>query len=271
MTTFQKAIKYLAIIIAICLAISIIGGILGAVGLFDGLFNGTAVDEYSKTYAVSSDITNLDVQINAADFAIKQGDAFAVESNLKHLTVTEENGILKIKETRKFGSISKDAFLVLHIPVDATFKKVDVVTGAGKLTVDRLSAAIMNFELGAGEVSIDTLIATSDIDIDGGAGRITVSDGALHNLDLDMGVGQLNLAAALSGESEFDLGVGETNITVVGNKEEYNLDVEKGIGSITLDGTVISNIKEQNGSPNTIEINGGVGAVNLNFKRSKTK
>ena len=93
MTTFQKVIKYLAMAFAIFLTVSIIGGLLSMFGLFGGFFGGDAVTEDIKTYAVSSDIQSLEVKINAADFTIKQGESFSVESNLKHITVED-----KIKE-----------------------------------------------------------------------------------------------------------------------------------------------------------------------------
>ena len=271
MTNFQKTVKYIATAFAIFLTVSIIGGILSMFGLFGGFFGGDAVTEDIKTYSVSSEIQSLEVTINAADFTIKQGESFSVESNLKHLTVEDKNGVLTIKETKKFANTYTGAVLTLYIPADTAFEKVNIITGAGRLTVDSLSASTMNFELGAGEVTIDTLVATSDIDIDGGAGKITVSGGALHNLDLDMGVGQLNLTSALTGDSDFDLGVGESNITVIGNKDDYKLDIEKGLGNITVDGTSVSNIKGQGNSSNSIDVSGGIGAINLKFKESDAK
>ncbi len=268
MTTFQKAVKYLAIALAIFLTVSIIGGILSMFGLFGGFFGGSAVTDDIKTYTVSSDIKSLEVKINAADFTIKQGDSFSVESNLKYLTVEDKNGVLTIRDTKKFIRTYTGAVLTLYIPADTVFDKANITTGAGRLTVDNLSADTMNFELGAGEVAIDTLVAASDIDINGGAGKITISGGALHNLDLDMGAGQLNLTSALTGESDFDLGIGESNITVIGNKNDYKLDIERGLGNITVDGTSVSNIKGQGNGNNDIEISGGIGAINLKFGKS---
>ena len=271
MTTFQKTVKYIAMAFAIFLTVSIIGGILSMFGLFGGFFGGDAVTEDIKTYSVSSEIKSLEVKINAADFTIKQGESLYVESNLKHLTVEDKNGVLTVKETKKFAHTYTGAVLTLYVPADTVFEKANIITGAGRLTVDRLSASTMNFVLGAGEVTIDTLVATSNIDIDGGAGKITVSGGALHNLDLDMGVGQLNLTSALTGESDFDLGVGESNITIIGNRDDYKLDIEKGIGNITVDGASVSNIKEQGNGNNSIEVSGGIGAINLKFKESDAK
>lgn len=266
MTNFQKTVKYIAMAFAIFLTVSIIGGILSMFGLFGGFFGGDAVTEDIKTYSVSADIKSLEIKINAADFTIKQGESFSFESNLKHLTVEDKNGVLTIKETKKYSKTYTGAVLTLYVPADTVFDRADIITGAGRFTVDQLSARTMKFELGAGEVTIDTLIATTAIDIDGGAGRITISGGALHNLDLDMGVGQLNLTSALIGDSDFDLGIGESNITVIGNKDNYKLDIEKGIGNITIDGTSVSNIKEYGNGNNIIEVSGGIGAINLRFQ-----
>ena len=271
MTTLQKVIKYLAIAFAIFLTVSIIGGILSAVGLFGGLFSSDAVLEEVKTYSVAADIHNLDIEINAADLYIKEGDAFSVESNLKHLKVEENGGLLTIQETKKFTGTYNGAVLTVYVPAGTVFDNVNLTTGAGRLTIGNLSSGTLDFELGAGDVSIDSLVATKSADIEGGAGRITITNGALKDLDLDMGVGQLNLTSALTGESDFDLGVGESNITVIGNKDDYKLDIEKGIGNITVDGEGVSNIKGQGNGNNSIEVNGGIGAINLKFKESEAK
>ena len=251
---------------AIFLTVSIIGGLLSMFGLFGGFFGGDAVTEDIKTYSVSSDIQSLEVKINAADFTIKQGESFSVESNLKHLTVEDKNGVLTIKETKKFGVTYTGAVLTLYVPADTVFEKADITTGAGRLTVDHLSAGTMNFELGAGEVKIDTLIATTAVNIEGGAGKITISGGALHNLDLDMGVGQLNLTSALTGNCQLDLGVGESNITLIGSKENYKLDLEKGLGNISIDGVNVSDYGSSGNGTNKVEINGGVGSINVRFE-----
>ena len=270
MTSLQKTIKYLAMAFAILLIVGIFGGILSAVGIFGGLFDKDTTSKDTTTeditaYAVSDKVTALDIEIGAADFTIKEADAFKVESNLKNLTVTNKGGRLIIKEKSNFGTVYKDAALTLYIPADTVFDKVDINTGAGKLTVGALSANELDLDLGAGEVKIDNLTALIDADIDGGAGKITVNSGSLANLDLDMGVGQLNLTSALLGDSELSLGVGESNLTLVGNKEDYRLDVDKGVGNITVDGQNLSKFSNSTGA-NRVDIDGGIGAININFK-----
>ena len=274
MTTLQKVIKYLALAFAIFLTVSIVGGILSAVGLLGSLFSdddaewGDVIGE-TKTYTVSSEISDLNIQINAADFYIKEGNSFSVESNLKNLEVDEKNGCLTLKDLTKIklngSNAYENAVLTIWVPVGTVFDNVNIKTGAGRFTVDSLSAATIGFELGAGDVTISKLIAEKSANIEGGAGRITISNGAIKDLALKMGMGQLNLTAALTGDSELELGVGESNITLLGSKDDYELDIEKGIGNITVDGKNVTAFGSSGNGANEVDIHGGVGAINVRF------
>ena len=274
MTTLQKVIKYLALAFAIFLPVSIVGGILSAVGLLGSLFSdddaewGDVIGE-TKTYTVSSEISDLNIQINAADFYIKEGNSFSVESNLKNLEVDEKNGCLTLKDLTKIklngSNAYENAVLTIYVPAGMAFDNVNIKTGAGRFTVDSLSAATIGFELGAGDVTISKLIAEKSANIEGGAGRITISDGAIKNLDLEMGLGQLNLTSALTGDCNLDSGVGEMNVTLLGSKDDYELDIEKGIGNITVDGKNVTDFGSSGNGSNEVDIHGGVGAINVRF------
>ncbi len=271
MTTVQKVIKYLAIAFAIFLTVTIIGGILSAVGLFGGLFTRDTATEDMKTYTVASEIHNLKILINAADLYIKEADDFSVESNLKYLKVEEKDNTLIIEETKKFSGTYSDAVLTIYVPAGVMFDNTGLTTGAGRLTIENLSSGTLNFVLGAGDVSINSLVATTSADIQGGAGRITIEGGALKNLDLEMGVGQLNLTSALTGDCQMDLGIGESNITLIGEKDDYKLELEKGLGNISVDGNTVSDFASSGNGSNTVEINGGIGAINVKFMEDDTQ
>ena len=279
MTEAQRIIKYLAIALAVFLTVAIIGGILSAVGVLGGIFLGgdraeTDATGDMKTYAVSSGISQLQIRINAADLTIKEGSAFSVESNLKHLTVEEKNGCLTLKDITTIklnGSHTyKGAVLTIYVPAGTVFDEIELTTGAGRVSAGELLAETVDIELGAGDAWIDTLVASKSADLEGGAGRITISGGALHNLDLDMGVGQLNLTAALSGECQLELGIGESNITLIGSRADYALDIEKGIGEVRVDGKVVSDYGSSGNGTAEVEIHGGIGAIYVEFKEQET-
>ena len=219
----------------------------------------------AKTYEIISEIHSLDVQISSADFKIVSAEEFAVESNLKYLSVSEKNGVLKIVDEPKSNSNYSNAILTLYVPTGMVFDDVDIETGAAKMTVDALSSSSVELKLGAGDVRFESLNASADVDIEGGAGQITIVSGTLNDLSLEMGMGELNLTAAVLGDSDLKFGVGESNVTLIGSKDDYKVDIEKSLGSITVDGKTVTDFGSSGNGQNHIEIDGGIGTINLKF------
>ena len=220
----------------------------------------------SKTYEITSDIHSLDIQINAADFKIKHGDEFSVESNLKYLSVSEKDGVLTITDEAKSSSNYSNAVLTLYVPNGIVFDDVDITTGAAKLTADALSISSLELKLGAGDVRFESLHVSSNADIKGGTGQITIVSGTINDLSLEMGMGELNLTAAVLGDSNLKFGVGESNLTLIGSKDDYKVDVEKGLGSISVDGKDVSDFGSSGNEQNHINIEGGIGSINIAFR-----
>ncbi len=219
-----------------------------------------------KDYPVSGDVRSLQINIGAADFKIEQANAFGVESNLKNLTVSEKNGVLTVREENKVGVSYTDAMLTLYVPEGSVFESANITTGAGRLTAESLSAENLHLTLGAGEVNIGRLEAVREAEIKGGAGAIFIADGTLRDLDLEMGVGELYLTAALLGDNDLTLGVGESDLTLLGSKDDYHIEIEKGLGSIKVEGNDLSEYDSIGNGGNSVEIEGGVGAISLMFR-----
>ncbi len=231
-----------------------------------GCVSGTVVVGEHKTYEIKSDIKSLDIEINAADFVIEHSDKFSVESNLKYLTVSDQNGILKVVENTKHAVSYNDAVLKVSIPADVVFENVSIKTGAAKLTAQSISANNVKLNLGAGKVQFDSIVANEKINIKGGAGQISILDGNLNNLRLDLGVGELDMTAKLKGDSKLKFGVGGSNLTLKGNKDDYDFDIQNGIGAITIDEITASSFVSSGNGENYVKIKGGVGATNITFQ-----
>ena len=228
--------------------------------------NENVVLDDSQTYEITSEIHSLDIQINTADFKIVSVDDFSVESNLKYLSVSEKDGVLKIVDEAKSNSNYTNAILTLYVPNGIVFHDVDIETGAAKMTVDTLSASSVELKLGAGDVRFESLNASANVDIEGGAGQITIVSGTLNNLSLEMGIGELNLTAAVLGESDLKFGVGESNVTLIGSKDDYKVDIEKGLGNVTVDGENVIGFGSIGNGQNHIKFEGGIGTINLKFQ-----
>lgn len=226
----------------------------------------SAVTEEIYSYEAESEIRSLDIQLGAADFSIVAGDAVKLETNLKYLSVSEKNGVLKLVDEKTVGVTYDGPVLKLYLPADMVFEQVSISTGAARLTAESLSAEVLKLKLGAGAVEIASLNAAEYADVEGGAGKVTVKGGKINNLELDMGVGELNLTAQLLGQSDLTFGVGKSDVTLLGNRDDYKLEVEKALGTVTVDGEVIQEFTTTGTGENRVQIEGGVGAVNLKFE-----
>ncbi len=270
MTTTQKIIKYLALAFAIFLSVSIIGGIVAGVAGFAGLsflFGAEDVAGESRSYAVSSDIQSLELDVSAANIRIVSGAEFYVESNHKYLSVSDENGVLCVEESKRiYHADLADVMLTVTVPADCVFASVKLTTGAGVLTVDSLSAQTLALELGAGQVTIGSLTASREARIQGGAGAVTISGGSLSNLDMDMGVGEVNLKSRLTGECDLEYGVGEANLTLLGSLDDYTISFDKGLGDGKLEGTAMADDSVHGRGSTRVDIEGGIGAVKIEFE-----
>lgn len=265
MTSFQRTIKYCALAFAIFLSVSIIGGICSAVAMVFGFLGGNNVGEM-QTYSVSSEITSLDIEIGMASFKIVEGDSFSVESNLKNLSVEESNGVLQISEEQKNGGIgSSEASVVLTVPAGFVFEEANISAGAGELTIDTFSANVLKLDLGAGETEIGCLNVLEKTEINNGAGELTIQDGMLHNLSMELGVGEMELTGQLTGDCTVDYGVGDAELNIIGNRADYRIEIDKGIGEASLDGESMTDGGVYGDGSNEISIDGGIGSIRINF------
>ena len=271
MTSAQKVIKYIAIAFACLLVVAIISGILSAFYSISG-FLGIGVDDKENSEMITTNFKNdninqLDIEIAASELIIKTGETLKAETNNDKIIFNESNNKLQIKEKKhKWVSINKNQKLIVYLPENLDFENVNINTGAGKVNIEKFNSKNLSFQLGAGEVEIKELNVTKDCKIEGGAGKLSILSGNINNLNLDMGVGQTNLNTILTGKNEIDAGVGELNINLQNGKENYTITAEKGIGNIKIDGKNISNGKVYGDGINTIDVDGGIGSISIDFK-----
>lgn len=268
MSAFQKVIKYLAMAFAIFLCVNIFGGIFMALSTLSFFFSGKETEAVGEiqVYPIEEELSSLSVELSGANLKIVTGDTFSVESNHKYISVNVENGELRISETKNvFAFSTKGVTVILKVPQDFVFDDVTVEAGAGKVEIDTLSADVLELSFGAGEAEIKNLSANSRTKIDGGAGELTIDGGKLCNLKLDMGVGELTLKSRIEGESRLNYGIGEANLTLLGSLEDYKIEIDKGIGEAKLSGESMKDDCIYGSGENSIEIDGGIGAINIEF------
>ena len=265
MTSTQKVIKYCSLALAIFLIISIISGIAGAVVGISELFDkSNHVSEDFSDLDINSDSKILDIDLKSSSLTIKVGEVLKAETNNKNINVKQDNNRIYIKE-KKNSWFTNGGELVIYVPRDLIFDLVNIDTGAGKIEIDALITNRLDFDLGAGRVNVNYLGVFQKGKISTGAGAFTINNGNMNNIDFDLGVGKIDITGSLLGSTKIDSGVGSTNVNIIGSKDDYKIDVDKGLGSINVDGESLKDSTSYGNGVNTIDIDGGVGSITINF------
>lgn len=274
MTTTQKIIKNLATALAIFLVIIIISGILTGIYAIlnaSGAINTeeTVITEELKT--ISSElleVASLQIDLEYTNLYIKTGEKFEIKTNNSEITFENNNDSVKIKEEGKrwFKNKNVESSLIIYIPENMpVLDETNIDIGAGKINIEKLNTKGLYLELGAGEVHIENVIATSETVIDGGAGKTEIQQSKLNNLKADLGIGEFNFSGILTGKSTINSGIGDTNLEIIGKKEDYTISASKGIGNLTLDGQKIEYDRVYSSGNNYLSFDGGIGEINIKF------
>ena len=275
MTTAQKVIKYLATAFAVFLIITIISAILsGGYALLSALglihTNKDIVTENLKVISKEvKEVTTLKIDLAYTNLDIKTGDDFKVETNNSKITFEENNGSVKIKEENRnwLNNNNTSSNLIIYIPEDMiAIDETKIQTGAGKINIEKLNTQSLYLELGAGDVYIENVIATGETKIDGGVGKTELKSCEINNLKANLGMGEFTFSGKLTGKSEIDSGVGAINIDLIDNKNNYKIDVSKGLGNVTLDGQKLETDRVYGIGENYLDIDGGIGEIKIDFE-----
>ncbi len=278
MTSVQKMIKYAAMAFAIFLIVNIISAIIIGLYTLGNVFglvsstNETITEDLKVISGEIYEISTLKINVGFTNLYIKTGEKFRVETNNSNISYKENNGSVIIKEkTSKWLNINHNTenSLTVYLPKDMkALDEVKIENGAGTVNIDSLETQRLYLEVGAGKVHIEDIIATQEAKIDGGAGKIEIKSGKINNLDLNMGVGETIIQAEITGKSDIDAGIGNLEISLYGDKEDYKIDSNKGLGKIKIDNRDVTGDDLSFGyGENYIKIDGGVGNITVDFEQ----
>lgn len=266
MNDTQRIIKYCALAFAFFIIFNIMYGIVYGISSITNIFDNSDEPELNlEELHISDTAAVLNMDLAATNLRIEHGDYLKVETNNKYVNVRQDNNQVYITERKHTSYSNKNNDLVIHVPDSMLFEIVSIETGAGKIDVSSLCANKLYLNLGAGKVTINNLNVYDEANIEGGVGKFEVMNGTINNLDLNLGVGETKLNVKLLGETDIEAGVGSVNLDLIGNSEDYRITVEKGIGSINIDGNSVKSETTYGTGINTIDIDGGIGSFDIDF------
>lgn len=273
MNGLQQGIKWFAIALAAVIICAMVTAMAGGLWLLSCVFDGTYRSEVGETEIVTElesreKISGLDIELKAANLEIRTGSELKVETDNDRAKIDWEENTLRIRDEDFHLFFDRvDAHIIIYMPENVELETVKLEAGAGQVVIDRLVAARVDLDLGAGRTEIGELVASESAKVESGAGALEIKGGELAKLDFDMGVGRASIRSRLTGDSKIRAGVGKLELTLLGEEDDYRVEVEQGIGGLTQDGISLRNPAGKN----VVKIDGGIGAISLKLEQIVTE
>lgn len=225
-------------------------------------------DVLNKEHVIDNEITILDVDVDYVNLNILKGDKLKIETNNRYIAVREIGKKLVVEEKEHSNAtVTKyDNDLTIYMP-EKEYNYLFLDAGAGTVLLENLSFKKAKIDLGTGKATIKNFITINTIKLKASSGEVNIENSEMHNLDMNLGVGLMNINAKIIGNSDIECDVGDTKINLIGNQDDYQVRVEKGIGNIIVNNNVVSDNTIVGKGENYIIINGGVGNINISFQK----
>lgn len=217
--------------------------------------SGRTAENIHETF---SEVTEIDMEIFAGEVRFQEGDGSEIRVDTDHLSQKlgfrcyQEGRELKLTSKKKLYGVNNAGrgTITVTLPKEMTFKEVSLSLGAGTLYIENICAKDLEVEVGAGEAIVDGFQA--------------------DEAEFNCGAGTIEARGDVRSQADLKCGVGSITYTAFGQEEEYNYDIECGIGEIICGGNSYSGLgREQsidNGAAKEIKIEGGVGSVIVEFE-----
>ena len=203
-------------------------------------------------YQLKYQPTKLDIELKYDELILEEGDSFCVrvyDDSGKNVTVKESSDTLKVRSTKK---LSKNRKVCISYPEDVKLQELEIEMGAGTVYLNRdIETEKLSVEMGAGEFESKNPVTAREADLEIGTGSMTFADLSARKTDGECGLGELDL-------------------TLTGTQEDYNYDLECGVGNLDVGSDSYSGLGREKtisnkGADRKLDLECGMGNVSVNF------
>lgn len=306
---YKSSLIIAAVSIALGLGFSIVGMVGGGIGLFremvmsddfsinwtDGtlkVFGINLLDENWKedgsgtstegVYSLSEyKIENLQLDIARANCEIvyeEGADAYRVSVLKRREDSQVEYGVkdntLYVKSNNSAKTITKIKAdkIVITIPEEKVYDKIDIVLGAGTISMeDKLAAKEFTTEIGAGSIEADTIVAKDKFKCDVGAGNLEIDTLKAGTIRANCDAGRIAVdSAKVDKDMEIQCNAGAVDFDMEEAEDTFNYDISCAMGSISVGEEEHLGIdfsqEVDNGADRTCTVECNMGAVTVEFQ-----
>lgn len=239
----------------------------------------------------SEDVRNLDIQFEFGTLILEYSDTENIEIEAEYRSQWDsysrsigwkmKGNTLEIKDTldqkilKIFQFGNSDSTLTIRIPKEKVFDEVSMEIGAAYVNANtELKAREIDITIGAGEMvngtqQLQTLQA-QEVSLEVGAGNMEFSGIYAEHLELDCGAGNMDFANVTSGNTELECGMGRVAMELTGQENNYDYEVDCGIGEISIGDSTYSGLAQskiiKNNGEYLLDIDCGIGEVVISFE-----
>lgn len=193
-----------------------------------GPIDGEGEMTFSGIYNLEIDVGGLKVEICTTEGDHIRVDAEDINSECEYGIYDEGDTLIVHSELKKHHA-PEQGEVILYIPKDWKFNHAEISIGAGALEIEELNAGELDMEVGAGSISAERISVDRDTSLTCGMGAIELRmDGAKEDYNYDMEVG---MGSVVIGGSEFD---GMALEKTIQNSASKNMEIECGMGSVEI-------------------------------------
>lgn len=296
MKKLTKALLYIMAGLALVgILLTIAGAIGGGFRKFPSIYYsgaGLVVSEFNVTdngsdmvRAISkeqafdtADVKNLSISIGAREVLVKEStdNKIHIINNGKRNVETYVSGETLYIEDKDSSikavgiNIGSSENITIFLPKNMSFEDIEYNMGAVGFKQDvPISCKNLDIDLGAGSISIKDLKADK-LGTNLGAGSMEISGAEVGKMDIELGMGSFNYTGSLAGDMNLECSMGSANIKLANDIKDYNFKCDVSAGTIKYGNEKITNAsvdKEvNNGSKSTIDIDCSMGTVVVDFK-----
>ena len=203
-------------------------------------------------YQLKYQPTKLDIELKYDELILEEGDSFCVrvyDDSGKNVTVKESSDTLKVRSTKK---LSKNRKVCISYPEDVKLQELEIEMGAGTVYLNRdIETEKLSVEMGAGEFESKNPVTAREADLEIGTGSMTFADLSARKTDGECGLGELDL-------------------TLTGTQEDYNYDLECGVGNLDVGSDSYSGLGREKtisnkGADRKLDLECGMGNISVDF------
>ncbi|MDO4473715.1 MAG: DUF4097 family beta strand repeat-containing protein [Eubacteriales bacterium] len=215
-------------------------------------FDRDAAQSYDDVKKVKVDVSALELEVLMSEDECVWVDAENLSSKVKFQCRQEGDELILKTDVKLARLVDLDGSktIRLYLP-EKCLEEIDITNGAGTVRIEYLNAEKFSLDIGAGDAAVKDFDVT-EAEIDCGAGEITAYGSVAKNIDIECGVGEIGL-------------------TLEGNEEDYTYNVDCGVGEVVVGqnryegvGNGHNNGQNHHGKKN-IDVECGIGSVTVQF------